>query len=45
MSKAPAPTESDVPETLRAGREAFARHAWQKAFEQLTQADAETTLD
>jgi hypothetical protein len=45
MSMAPAPTENDVPETLRAGREAFARHAWQQAFEQLTQADAAATLD
>jgi hypothetical protein len=45
MSKASAATESDVPETLRAGRDAFARHAWHEAFEQLTEADAATTLD
>jgi class 3 adenylate cyclase len=45
MSELTVPTESDVPETLRAGRAAFARHAWRDAFEQLTQADAVTTLD
>jgi class 3 adenylate cyclase len=45
MSELAAPTQSEVPEALRAGREAFARHAWSEAFEQLTQADAVTTLD
>jgi tetratricopeptide (TPR) repeat protein len=30
---------------LRAGREAFARHAWREAFEQFREADAVTTLD
>jgi len=45
MSMAPAPTENDVPETLRAGREAFARHAWREAFDQLAQADGVMTLD
>ena len=45
MSELTVPTESDVPETLRAGRAAFVRHAWRDAFEQLTQADALTTLD
>ena len=45
MSMAPAPTENDVPETLRAGREAFARHAWRDAFDQLAQADGVMTLD
>jgi class 3 adenylate cyclase len=45
MSKLAAPTESEVPEALRAGRAAFARHAWRDAFEQLAQADATTTLD
>jgi class 3 adenylate cyclase len=45
MSEPTVPTESDVPETLRAGRAAFVRHAWREAFEQLTRADAATTLD
>jgi class 3 adenylate cyclase len=45
MSELAAPTESDVPEALRTGREAFARHAWREAYEHLTHADAATTLD
>ena len=35
MSELTAPTQSEVPEALRAGRAAFARHAWREAFEQL----------
>ena len=45
MSELAAPTESGAPEALRAGREAFGRHAWREAFEQFRQADAVTTLD
>ena len=45
MSELAAPTQSEVPEALRAGRAAFVRHAWREAFEQLSQADAITTLD
>jgi hypothetical protein len=45
MSELVAPTQSEVPEALRAGRAAFARHAWREAFEQLTQADGATRLD
>ena len=44
MSELTAPTQSEVPEALRVGRAAFARHAWREAFEQLSQADAATTL-
>jgi class 3 adenylate cyclase len=45
MSELTAPTQSEVPEALRVGRAAFARHAWREAFEQLSQADATTTLE
>jgi class 3 adenylate cyclase len=45
MSELAAPTQSDVPESLRAGREAFTRHAWHEAFELLNEADAATVLD
>jgi class 3 adenylate cyclase len=45
MSELVASTQSEVPEALRAGRAAFARHAWREAFEQLTQADGATRLD
>jgi hypothetical protein len=45
MSELAAPTESGVSEALRAGREAFAQHAWREAFEQFSQADAVKTLD
>jgi tetratricopeptide (TPR) repeat protein len=45
MSELVAPTQSEIPKTLRTGREAFARHAWREAFEQLTRADAVTALD
>jgi hypothetical protein len=30
MSELVAPTQSEVPEALRAGRAAFARHAWRE---------------
>ena len=45
MSEPAAPTESGAPGALRAGREAFGRHAWRDAFEQFRQADAVITLD
>ena len=45
MSELTAPTQSEVPEALRVGRAAFARHAWREAFEQLSQADETTTLE
>jgi class 3 adenylate cyclase len=37
--------EAEVPDVLRASREAFARHAWQEAFELLSEADAAAILD
>ena len=45
MSELTAPTQSEVPEALRVGRAAFARHAWREAFEELSQADETTTLE
>jgi class 3 adenylate cyclase len=41
----PAAAEAEVPDALRACREAFARHAWQDAFQLLSDADAATGLD
>jgi class 3 adenylate cyclase len=37
--------EAEAPDVLRASREAFARHAWQEAFQLLSIADTETVLD
>ncbi len=45
MSELAAPTERGTPEALRAGREAFGRHAWREALDHFRQADAVTTLD
>lgn len=45
MIESASPAEAKVPEVLRASREAFARHAWQEAFERLSEADATTLLE
>lgn len=44
MSKPASPASQPTTETLRAGREALALHAWQEAFDLLSQADREGSL-
>jgi tetratricopeptide (TPR) repeat protein len=45
MSDAVLPVDYAIADPLGAGRSAFARHAWQEAFELLTRADAAASLE
>jgi class 3 adenylate cyclase len=44
VSEPTVPTEEAPSELVRAGRDAFGRHAWQEAFDLLTRADRENGL-
>ena len=44
MSESASPPDSGLADALRAGREAYDRHAWAEAYEQLSQADREGAL-
>jgi class 3 adenylate cyclase len=44
MSEVSPPTSAQAADPLHAGRDALARHAWQEAFEQLSQADRDGQL-
>jgi class 3 adenylate cyclase len=45
MVKPASPAVAELPEVLRTAREAFSRHAWQEAYEQLSAADATIILE
>ena len=44
MSDVPIPSPAEVPDPLLSGLDALTRHAWQEAFEYLSQADRERSL-
>lgn len=44
MSESASPPDPAISDALRAGREALGRHAWEEAFQLLSQADREGGL-